>query len=384
MFSSVFQIAPSENNNDPQEPAVPGPSGESSQIEPALDKAEQESTKESDISSLQSQDLHFGSQVNTSFDTISQWTTTDSDIVSKDSSEYYDVYSKDSLDVHQSTESFVPVVEIEVVNQGDDSEHKVQSDDSEKESIKKSEDDSKVDEKTPAKKPTTKSLIGNKKMGVKNVKKLDSNKVTSKIDNKATVKTPTKKIENVDNKNNSSKKVGSRIAEYIKEDPSNKDNNAKLSKNVVNRRKASMPDVKKTTNITVMPVSVQAKDRRMSMPAKSVAEEGDGKKPIKRSQPKSKWDNIMSGINNGKDAPKTKPKTEVKSRLNTTKSSTTAKSPTTGKPSTKTSTTPTTPKKSPAETKRLGTPVTPKPRTGMCISVTLNFFQLYKILISPL
>ena len=233
-------------------------------------------------------------------------------------------------DAHNTSVESVPIVEVEVV---DDSGSARSDKTDDKEPSEKEQTDEKSDTKGD-KKTKTKNAKTTNAM-VKNVKK-----ATSKIDNKLAAKVTTNRNINVDNKANSAKtspKVGSKIADYIKKPGTvlmKEDNidNKKFSKNVVNKRKASMPDVKRNS-ITVMPVSVTVKDRRLLMPASKtelntgskkpisksvISENGEegAKKPIKRTPPKSKWDNIMSNINNGKDTTKSKPKPEVKSRLN--------------------------------------------------------------------
>lgn len=180
-----------------------------------------------------------------------------------------------------------------------------------------------VDEKASTKKGNTAAKIS----AGKNVKKVPGAKVP---ENKLSTGKVGLKKSNVDNKLTSPRptKVTSKLADYIKqpvrkEAPGSADNK-KLSKNAVNQRKASMPDVKRTS-ITVMPVSVApaaGKDRRLSAPVSAKSDGGSddaGKPPIKRNPPKSKWDNIMSGINSGKDAAKTKARTDVKSRQNVAK-----------------------------------------------------------------
>ena len=281
------------------------------------------------------------------------------------------------LDAHSTSIESVPIVEVEIVDDVE-SPRSVKTDSEKEQTDEKSDTKDKKDKTKNAK---TSSAIQDKKNVVRNVRKADNNKATSKIDNKLTAKVTANKNLNVNNKVNSAKtsKVGSKIADYIKKPSTGliKDDNVdnkKLSKNVVNKRKASMPDVKRNS-ITVMPVSVTVKDRRLSMPASKVdlnskkmvsksvisesGEEG-GKKLVKRTPPKSKWDNIMSNINNGKDTTKSKPKTEVKSRLNIsnnqpTKPNSTAKPPV--------SSTLRTPRSSTAGTTRKPSP-SPKPGTG--------------------
>ena len=309
-----------------------------------------------------------------------------------------DTYAQNSeTDTHNTSVESVPIVEVEVI---DDSESAKSDKTDEKEPSEKEQTDEKSlvkgERKGKEKKNGKGNSIEDKK---KNAKKTDSNKVVSKIDNKLTAKVTTKKNGSIDNKVSSAKtspRVGSKIADYIRKPNTglikgdNIDNsNKKLSKNVVNTRKASMPDVKRNS-ITVMPVSVTAKDRRLSMPASKadlhpspksvgskavISENGeDGtKKPVKRAPPRRVWDNIMSNINNGKEATKNKPKTEVQSRLNIAKSQTTkfnASTLSAGKSSA--SSTLRTPRSSTTGTEARKPSPSPKTRTG-----TFKFHFIY-------
>lgn len=393
--STSFNQVPNENNNNTlseenQLAGEAGAAGDSVQckagaagtedvdakgINVTFDKAECENTKESNIDMLHDLSKEDVPSLNLD-DSVDDTLINDSNQNISLDSEAVTQYS--DSDLHNTSVESVPIVDVEVVDKTDEKKPQEKEKTDEKSDSK--------DDKKKAKKVNTKTVAEIKKTGVKNVRKADSNKVTSKIDNKLAAKPTAKKSLNVDSKVNTTKtapRVGSKIADYIKKPSTGlikEENidNTKLSKNVVNKRKASMPDVKRNS-ITVMPVSVTTKDRRLSMPASKVdthtssksvgsksviSENGEdnGKKPIKRTPPKSKWDNIMSNINNGKDTAKNKPKTEVKSRLNVTKSQ---------PPKTNTSESPT----KPSVSKTLRTPRSsiagsqatkpiPKPRTG--------------------
>ena len=312
-----------------------------------------------------------------------------------------DTFAENSeTDIHNTSVESVPIVEVEVI---DDSESAKSDKMDEKEPSEKEQTDEKSSVQGEKKVKENKNGKANSSTGdkMKNGKKTDSNKVVSKIDNKLPAKVTSRKNGNINNKVSSSKtspRVGSEIADYIrkpntgliKED--NMDNtNKKLSKNVVNTRKASMSDVKRNS-ITVMPVSVAAKDRRLSMPASKadlhpssktvgtkavISENGEdgSKKPVKRAPPRSKWDNIMSRINNGKEATKNKPKTEVQSRLNISKSQAT-------KSNTKSSASSTlrTPRSSTTGVETRKPSSSSKPRTGTFkfLCVQLHFLWIHK------
>ena len=284
--------------------------------------------------------------------------------------------TQDNDSVQNTSGESVPIVEVELVNATTDDKEP-----GEKENVDEKEKTKQVKKVKSKEEPLKKTSP--RATNTKSLKKID-NKIVAKIDNKTASKVSPRKTNSADNKLNSNKtapKVTSRLGEYIKkpsmkslkEDPSDMDINKKLSKNVVNTRKASMPDVKRNS-VTVMPVvSVTAKDRRSSMPASRVdlntssrsvgsksviSEDGedDGKKVVKRNPPKSKWDNIMSNINNGKEAAKNKPKAEVKNRLNANKGPTTKSNITTKPP---------TPRSNPSKPEPKKLSASPKPRTGM-------------------
>ena len=308
-----------------------------------FDKAEYESTKEtkSDVEDLMSDEAKKGMPVldlDASQDTALSTGGDLNENTDKDafSLEQFNESDPQNIDIESSQNADVEVIE------DNESAKSVKADEKEPCEKEQTDEKSSVNEGKKVKESFQTIDVQDKK---KAIKKIDSNKAVSKVNSAG--KVMSKKNVNVDSKVSSAKaspRIGSKIADYIKKpnvglkkEENIDSGNKKLSKNVVNSRKASMPDVKRTS-ITVMPVSVTTKDRRLSMPAsrtnvtnnktvgnKSVMSENgedSGKKPIKRAQPKSKWDNIMSNINNGKEATKNKPKAEVQSRLNITKSQT--------------------------------------------------------------
>lgn len=130
-------------------------------------------------------------------------------------------------------------------------------------------------------------------------------------------------------------KVGSRIAEYIKsptsdsgKDAKENENNSKFSKNIVNKKKADIISnaEKKVTVNMVRRASAPVPKLDLNSGLKSTGpksarteKEEEGKKTINRNPPKSKWNNIMSQINeNTEKKPGSSKPTPAKSKLATT------------------------------------------------------------------
>ncbi|XP_067663713.1 microtubule-associated tumor suppressor candidate 2 homolog isoform X3 [Haliotis asinina] len=112
-------------------------------------------------------------------------------------------------------------------------------------------------------------------------------------------------------------KVRSSLADYIRapvptKPKEEKVDEAKLKKNVMNKKRAD----NKKTDVGKSPESAIVKTDENTTESKRIRPkiEKEPPKPIKRTPPKSKWDNIMSQLDSSK-VPKPKPKSEIKSKL---------------------------------------------------------------------
>ena len=142
--------------------------------------------------------------------------------------------------------------------------------------------------------------------------KLENEKVGEKS---GKVKTPKKKKFNVvkDFKKPNTTNVVSKLSEYLKSPlpvkPKEDKNNTEEAKNKRNSLKGKI-DLKGSKLESKVNEEKKVEEKK----EKEVIEKEPVKK-VKRTPPKSKWDSIMSQIDNKKDEEKVKPKAEVKSKL---------------------------------------------------------------------